>query len=375
MAEPAGHERSEGVARAWGWVAHLRAGGTTEWAQWSGTADPSGRALPGAQQLELLRRVNLAAEGRLPHGLADRVLGATAPGRGRPELELVGAEYDPRFGAPPVDPTALAAEEVVRAAAHLLAQDLVSLGPVPRPSVRQRPWRGRVVLQGDPWLRSEVTRQLTDRGHAPRPGGRVVVLGAELPRMLADAWTNACFDRPVASWDEWLTHWSHRRGLPPGLQLAQLVEHWREVVGDDAVELVLDERRLPRALGRSRVTRVRRPGRTAAGLARRVAFSLSLMIPVSERRTLLRDGLMPRLPDEFFDVGLPQLPSEHEGWVAERGDRLAEQLREAGYPVRDRQWSGGGDGEIPGAHPAAGGDRAALDLAVRLLLGGWKVQQ
>ncbi|GGD09885.1 hypothetical protein [Nocardioides daphniae] len=370
MAEQTG----PGVARAWGWVAHLRTGGTTPWAGWSGDADPTGRVLPGAQQLELLRRINLAADGLVPEELVERVLAASAPGRGRAELELVGAAYDARFGAPPVDPSDLPAEEVVRVAAHLLAQDLVALGPLPRPVVRQRPWRRRVMLVGDPWLRSEVTRQLIDAGRAPRPGGRVVVVGADLPRMLADAWTNACFDRPVGSWDEWLGNWRNRRGLPPGLQLGQLVEHWREVAGDRNVELVLDERRLSSALRGPQVERVRRPGRTAAGLARRVAFSLSLMIPVSERRTLLRDGLLPRIPDEFFDVGLPALPPEHEEWVRTRGDRLAEQLREAGYPVRDSQWSGGAQPQAPGTHPAAGGDRAALDLAVGLLLGGWKAQ-
>ena len=48
-------------ARAWGWVASLRDGGTTPWAAWSAEADRTSRLLPGAQQLEVLRRVNLAA--------------------------------------------------------------------------------------------------------------------------------------------------------------------------------------------------------------------------------------------------------------------------------------------------------------------------
>jgi hypothetical protein len=67
---PAG---SAGVARAWGWVAHLRTGGTTPWSQWQDPAPPAeqgGRYLPGAQQLELLRRLNLL--GPPPAELAGR---------------------------------------------------------------------------------------------------------------------------------------------------------------------------------------------------------------------------------------------------------------------------------------------------------------
>ena len=67
-----------GTARAWGWVAHLRAGGTTPWLEWSGEAPATARVVPGAQQLELLRTLNLA--GGAPHGLPDRVLTDASPG-------------------------------------------------------------------------------------------------------------------------------------------------------------------------------------------------------------------------------------------------------------------------------------------------------
>jgi hypothetical protein len=40
---------SPGAARAWGWVAHLRAGGTTPWLAWTDAAPATGRVLPGAQ--------------------------------------------------------------------------------------------------------------------------------------------------------------------------------------------------------------------------------------------------------------------------------------------------------------------------------------
>lgn len=41
-------DAAAGRSRAWGWVAHLRAGGTTQWSQWQGSAAPGGRVLPGA---------------------------------------------------------------------------------------------------------------------------------------------------------------------------------------------------------------------------------------------------------------------------------------------------------------------------------------
>ena len=51
---------TRGEQRAWGWVAHLRDGGTTPWQAWKGQGESRGRYLPGAQQLELLRRLNQA---------------------------------------------------------------------------------------------------------------------------------------------------------------------------------------------------------------------------------------------------------------------------------------------------------------------------
>ncbi|WP_298748752.1 hypothetical protein, partial [uncultured Nocardioides sp.] len=70
---------AEGPARAAAWVAHLRQGGTTPWAAWTGTvAGPASPLLPGAQQLELLRRVN--QRGPVPPALVERGLSASAAG-------------------------------------------------------------------------------------------------------------------------------------------------------------------------------------------------------------------------------------------------------------------------------------------------------
>ncbi|MGB0100866.1 MAG: hypothetical protein WBP61_11365, partial [Nocardioides sp.] len=117
-------EDTPGIRRAWGWVAHLRAGGTTPWRDWSEPGEPRGRVLPGAQQLELLRRLNEAGSPGVE--LATRVLDASAPGRGRPDLELDGAVRRLDFGPPPVDPADLPDDELLRVAASVLADDVVA---------------------------------------------------------------------------------------------------------------------------------------------------------------------------------------------------------------------------------------------------------
>ena len=100
----------------------------------SGLGESRGRYLPGAQQLELLRRLNQA--GRPSAALADSVLAASAAGRGRPDLELAGAVPESAFGPAPVDPAALPAGELVRVAASLLADQVADAG-LPEPEVRR----------------------------------------------------------------------------------------------------------------------------------------------------------------------------------------------------------------------------------------------
>ena len=200
-----------GPARAAAWVAHLREGGTTPWAEWTGTVDgPTPPVLPGAQQLELLRRVNQRAA--VPDALVERVLAASAAGRGRPDLELVGARPASDFGPPPVDPADLPAEELLRVAALLLAEDLAAegdpderhdrpddlgrlLGDAARRMKRSgrgpwlRPWRTKYKLVGDPWRADALRRDLIARGRPP--GGRgalVLVVADDLATMLGDLW-------------------------------------------------------------------------------------------------------------------------------------------------------------------------------------------
>jgi hypothetical protein len=367
---------SSGQDRAWGWVRHLLEGGSTGWSQWTDPGTPVGRVVPGAQQLELLRRLNAAsaaaADGSpdVPAGLARRVLEASAPGRGRPDLELVGAARDSRFGAQPVDPAALDDEELLRVAAYLLAEDLVALGPVPRrPDALPRPWRRRYRLMGDPLMSDPVRRELIARGRGPRPGGLIVIVGTDLDRMLADAWTSHCFDHAIVSFPEWLENWRQRGRVPPRLDLAATARLWTQRRGPEVVHVVTDPALLPGLLGVRRLAVPPRPGLDASELARRLAAVLGLMVTPARRTELLVDGLMPRLPASAFDAGLPEVPTEHREWVERRARRMARRLASAGYPVLPAQTPVPAPAPTAGAGGTGGG---VLSLAMQMLLGGWK---
>jgi hypothetical protein len=186
----------EGHARAWGWVAHLSDGGRTPWSEWSGAAPARGVHLPGAQQLELLRRLNAHAADaglRLPAGLAARTLVADAAGRGQPDRPLRGAG-ERRWGPRPVDPAQQPAHELLRVATTLVAEDLVALGVDDGRPVRRVRWGRAHLVVGDPVAVSGVRAALARRG---RPvlgrGRRVVVLAEDVATMLAHTWTDQCF--------------------------------------------------------------------------------------------------------------------------------------------------------------------------------------
>ncbi|WP_248579772.1 hypothetical protein [Nocardioides sp. InS609-2] len=357
---------STGLDRAWGWVEHLRAGGTTGWRDWRTTTAPNsghGRVVPGAQQLELLRRVNAVA--RPAPGLAERILGASAPGRGRPDLELVGAAEESPFGARPVDPGDLGDHELLRVAAHLIAEDVAAAGvPTDREPAMPRPWRKRYRLVGDPLLSDPVRRHLIARGHPPRPKGDIIVVGADLGQMLSDAWTARCFGQGAMPWPDFVDTWRQRRRLPPRIDLPRLAATWAERRGADRVHIVLEPAALRGRVGVRRLPRPETRSADAAELARRVAAMLGLMVTPPVRGELMMGTFWPRLADA---PGRPAgVPAELHGWLTTRATAMATELRRAGYPVH-------GDLEalVPSlvkepSLPTTGG---ALELAVRTLLG------
>ncbi|WP_182525193.1 hypothetical protein [Nocardioides dongkuii] len=354
----------DGERRAWGWLAHLRDGGTTPWREWTDAADQGRRVLPGAQQLELLRRLNLA--GRPPVALVERVLTASAPGRGRPDLELAGAVERPRFGPPPVDPGDLPADELIRVATSLLADDLVAAGVPPRRvEGPRRPWRTRYRLVGDPWLADPVREELVALGRPPGGRGAVVlVLGAGLDRMLVDAWTSRAFDEGGPSWPAFLQETAGRRRVPARVDLVDAARRWSRQVGRGRVKVVLDPAALPRLVG------VRRPlpapfpvSADATDLARRVGSVLGLLVVPPRRTELLRHTFLPRVSALG---GAPLVvPDEQLPWVARRAERVRETLHADGYPV-----VGDLDALRPRPRDGAGApdDDGVLALALELLL-------
>jgi len=356
-----------GTARAWGWVAHLRAGGTTPWLAWSGEAPPIARVLPGAQQLELLRTLNVA--GGVDVALADRVLTAAAPGRGKPDLALAGVASSP-YGPQPVDPALLPADELIRVATSVLAEDVVALG-VPTPERHlQRVWHRGHRLAGDPLEAAHVRDHLTSRGRPPGGwGAQTLILGGPLDQMLADVWTRRCFERGSGGWLEWLRFWRQRDDLPPRIDLASVAD--RHLDRHERVRVVLDRSRLPAVLGVRRLPLPVRPGADAAELARRIATVVGLLVPPDERADLMTHTLLPRMPV----TGTPPvaLPDEHREWVRAAAERMARQLRRAGYPVvGDPTVLVPTESPAPAA-PNVPSGRLVLDLAVRMLVDDtWK---
>lgn len=352
-----------GADRAWGWVAHLRDGGTTPWAQWQDAGAPSARVIPGAQQLELVRQANL--RGSPTPELVDRIFAASAPGRGSPDLELVGAAPESPFGPRPVDPEALRRKELIRVAAGLIADELVAAGPPDVELPRPRLWRRRYLLDGSPAQVRPLREALTAAG---RPVGgrraRLLVVGGPVDVMLAGLWTEDCFDSGAPSWREWLAARAARPRIPPRIDLARIAATAQES-GDRSVQVVLDAAALPRLLGLRRLPVLPpEPSARSAELARRVAGVLGMLVPAEIRPRLLRGVLAPRLADP--EAGPIVVPDAHREWVARLGGRLRDGLSAGGYPVL-----GGHEGVLaadrPGTLPS---ESDVLDLALSVLLRG-----
>ena len=364
-----------GERRAWGWVAHLREGGTTPWQEWEQLGESQGRYLPGAQQLELLRRLNQA--GRPGAALGEAVLTASAAGRGRPDLELDGVAPESAFGPAPVDPAALPAGELVRVAASVLADQVADAGlPEPGEPARAKWWRRGYRLVGDPGLADPLRAQLVARGRPP--GGReprIVVVGSDLATMAGHAWTHRAFTEGVNVWREWLRQLQERREVPARVDLLAVCRAWERRVGKAGVHVVLDLGALPRLVGDRRGLEPPQPVPGEVGeLARRVGSVLGLLVLPDVRETLLTSRLRARV--EEAASGLPAgsplvVPPAQRDWVEAAAERMRRGIRRAGYAVHGDldalvpRWP-----DDPHATGTAIGPtpQATLDLAIRVLL-------
>lgn len=361
---------ASGEARAWGWVAHLRGGGTTPWADWSAAAPDdaqAGRYLPGAQQLELLRRMNLR---RVPQpALAERVLAASAPGRGRPDLGLVGVLPESRFGPPPVVPETLPPEELVRVATTLIAEDVVAAGEPAAVVRRPRRLRRRYRVLGDPELARPLRERLTADGRPP--GGRsatVLVLGTDLETMLAHAWTSRCSTTGAAPWPAWLAAFVRRDALPPRVDLPALAEQWARRVGPGRVHVVLDPSAVPGLL-RARGATPTAPvvAADAAELLRLTAPVLGTLVAPEQRARLMWQRLRPWVAGA---PGAPvRVPERHRAWLQTAAADLRDRLAAGDYAVHGRA-AATDERSAALTGPAGPDHERVLELAVRLLLDG-----
>ena len=348
------------TSAAWTWVDHLRAGGSTPWAAWldarADVDDPrrGDRLLPGAQQLELLRRLNEA--GTPSPDLVERVLVASAPGRGRQDLELVGAVEPLAFGPRPIDPATLTDDDLVRVAVGLIAEDVVAAGvPSPEP-VKARRWRTRYRLAGDPWLADPMRAELVAQGRPTGGRGAVVaVVGTDLATLLAHDWMTRCFTDGSVPWDEFCATLARRGRVPRRVDLASSAARWAERQGGpDLVRLVLDPRKVAKVVGVRRLAVAPDVSADAAELARRVAGALGLLVTpaASCRAPAHRPATTAarRCPGR-----LPSYPWPSGSGSRSRPARIQRRLRAGGYPVvGDLDATAAALAGPPGPAPAAG---------------------
>jgi hypothetical protein len=350
--------------RAWGWVQHLRQGGTTPWTDWTTTAEPGGAVVPGAQKLELVRRLNLV--GAPAPRLVERVLTATTPGRGQPELELVGAVAEPRFGPRPVDPVDVPDDELLRVAVGILAEDVVARGLPPAPKVgRPRPWRRPYRLHGDPELVAPLRADLMARGRPPGGSNPVhVILATDLGRMLAHLWGARAFGAGIPAWRGWLRTVERHGSLPVRVDPLATARTRTGHAAPRRIHIVLDRQALPDLLG---VRRVPDPPPELAAevpdLARRISGVVGLLVPDDQRKPLMVRTVRPMLAGQ---EGHPLAVSErHHGWLRDHAERIAEGLSRSGYAVH-------GDPATLVPVRAKGVEapppRSTLALAIRMML-------
>lgn len=355
-------EDRDAAARAW--AAHLRDGGTTEWRRWAhpgngraalpAAADQWG-TLPGAPQLELLRRLNL--EGPLPQRV-DHVLRRSGPGRGAAQRAL---PWPPRGPAAP-------SREVLRVATGVLADLVVQLPAEPAGGSsgwprRPRPIRGvpTFVLDGLPVTVAGLRADLAAAGmfeHRPRQpwfGGNredhpdvVVVVVGPVADSFREVWSRRVQDGSGRLWRRFLGSSAKQDALPGATDPLRTVAHWADRIGAANVHLVTtaglhDQVRqvLGRRPGTAAGSRGRRPGDPAdlapaqLDVLRRLNGVLPFLVAGPEQDAA-RARLISLLGDASEVATRParlEVPARRRAWVRTTGGRLEQRLREAGCTV------------------------------------------
>ncbi|QWZ07609.1 hypothetical protein KRR39_19635 [Nocardioides panacis] len=350
----------EQAARSW--TEHLRSGGATPWSTWvarpaaTDVAVPPGWTMPGAAQLELVRRLadRLARSDDTDafRGLADLVIGRSGPGRGRAQqpLSWTGTGDGPRrFGAPPVDPADVPADELVRVGVGALTELLLRAPDAPAAHPARRRLFTRTpafTLAGAPVTTSVVRQRLEAAGHVE--GGdppRVLLVVEPFDVTLAQVWSARVQRGAPVRWPGFVERWSGRRELPPSADYPALARLWAERVGPaevhvlvapvDPVTATRDVARLldvdPTPRRALREPRWRDLSPPAADVVRRVNAVLNVRSSASRHDAVART-LVATLGTAGRRHPLT-VPEPFRDWATARSRAVAEELSAGGYSV------------------------------------------
>ena len=276
--------------------------------------------------------------------LVDRVLATGGPGRGRQDLALVG-EDAPLFGAAPVDPAALPAEELVRHASGVLADLVVDHAAPPANESRPRLIRPRYLFRGDPWLTRSARVQLLAQGKppgGPRPRALIVVAPVEV--YCADVWAAIAANAMVPRWSTWLARLDEQ--LPPRVDPVVQAGLLAKRVGRRKVEICVGLDPVAELLDAS-VETPQRLSHAALDAMRHVRGVLRVTVGEPGARALMGSTLVPWL-GASDDPGLPRpgVPRQQMPWLRAEAVRWQSELAAAGYAVH-----GGGLDELTPADP------------------------
>lgn len=370
------HAADDHIARAW--LAHLMAGGVTEWLPFRAAAAPEAPrepqdwpgVLPGAQNLEVLRRLN--SLGPVSHTLAREVLGASLPGRGKPDLRLPGA-VPPRWGHPAEDPSALSDAELLRVVTGVLTDRLSRAALPATTEPRARRWARPFELRGNPWEVHQALDALRARGRVPGGSGATVVLVAgPLDELMAAQWARRVHRTAMPDWASWLNGLQRKRAVPPPVDLPAVAAAAAARVGRRRVHVVFDPAAVGPLVGWRRLPAAETvPSWPVGEVTRLVSAALMSRVAPEQRHRLLWEAWRPHVAAVAAAASgsaapVPVTGSQH-AWLTRRAGRMADQIAAAGYSVH---------GDLSSLMPAtaprrdaatAENDARTLTLGLRLL--------
>lgn len=371
-----------------GWAAHLRSGGTTTWPAWLAQDHPSvepARPLPDAVHLELVRRLNAAADGRATGALAERVMSVASPGRGRVDIPLPWPGRQRTYGSPAFELDRLPDEELIRLAVGVLVHLLPGL-PTVEPSSESPPWplpwRRRFRLHGSPATAAAVRAALLRQGLVEtdwRPTHVVIARPVEV--MMAEHWAANARAGGILKWS---TLWRRAQasGSLPGQVDAAAIARRLEGRPHEPVHVVVARDAQQAGEATARLLRARLEVLAGSGwtgglaetdLLRRVNRLTALTYGPAQVRDLAARlvAALDKVPARPDPGPAPAVPRAARAWADEQAAAAARDLRGAGYAVH-----GNPDDLVPANRQHSGTvDRArTLDLALVACLETWRLQ-